>query len=1175
MHYFFIHKKRGINIPFPRLLGKLFLTMKLIAFMILIMVTTAYAEGNAQKITVNFKKANIDKVFEAFSKQTKYRFFYHDDVVAKTGSIDLDVNGEELSTVLDHLSEKHNLRYKVISNTITVARKHPVAEVTEAEVQQRPITGRVLDEQGNPLQGASVVVKNTQTGTTTQENGAFTLNVANLNVTLVISFVGHISQEVALAGRESVQVTLARMDESLDEVVIVGYGTQRRSEATGSIASVSGTTVADKPSVSFESSLAGRATGVNMVANDGVVNQAPVFRIRGTNSLSLSSYPLVVVDGVPMFTDDVNVGGNASNNPLAALNSADIESIDIAKDAAATSIYGSRAANGVVFITTKSGKRGSARFNYSMFVGQSKAVRLAEVLNADQYLEIKNEGLMNAGTYDPVRNYFGKSLDANGNEIDTRWYDYIFREGISQNHNLNMSGANERSKYYFSIGLDDRKGILRGNDYGRKSVSYNLEHKITDWLTIGSKTNYSNDFTTAVLSTGNGTSSVSANSVAYRLGFITAPIVGPFNRDGSYNITGPNVGVMDNDDHLQSHRRLGYTNPVLTLERNRDRTGNNYVQSNAFLDLRPVSWLSLRSVYGINNMYSRTERYFDPLTNEAGSTNGRATGVSAKREISIWTNTATVDQNFGSHSVNLLLGHEVQESKGDQFGLTRTNQSDPYYTDIQGGFGNVAIINTANQRYYNYLTSMFSRVQYSYDGKYLVTANLRRDESSVLGPKNKAGVFWGFSGGWEVSRENFWQGSALADAISNFKIRASYGKVGNLAGIGDYASLSTYSAILYGGVSGLYYSGAGNEDLKWETSKKTDIGLNFSIMDGRLAFDLSYYNNNIDGLIFGVPAPASAGLPNPSTGLQNTVLANVGSMYNRGVELAVNGSVLQRENWSWNSSFNISYNKNEVVSLAPGVDNLIFNDVGGSSGQVSISLPGKPVGMIYAIRTDGVDPQSGRRVFLDGSGRKVLFQQIPGPGQYQWEYEDGTQAPAVSTSEDGVIYKNTNPSIYGGWSNNLSYGNFDLDFLFTYQYGGHMYFATQASLMDHRFQNNSVKVLDRWQKPGDVTDVPRLVDGDITSWGYSIPITANVYKTDFVRLKNLTLGYTLPRSLVQRASINNVRVYVSGQNVLLFTKYPGADPETTSTGNASATQGFDKNMTPNARIMTFGLQIGF
>lgn len=1175
MHYFFYHKRLWKPISSYKPIIQFLIIMKLTVFMVILMVFGAFANGNAQIISLNLQNSDMETVFEEISKKTTLKFIYNDEVVKDLKNLNITVSQTSTDELLDLLSNKYQLQFKVVSNNITVAKKkNTVSE--KIEQQNHTITGRVLGENGDPLLGASVALKTQPTmGTTTQEDGSFTLQVQNLNSILLVSYIGHTTQEVPLNGRNNVQVILKPIDESIDEVVIIGYGTQKRTETTGNISSVTGNTVADKPSVSFESSLAGRATGVNMIANEGVANQAPVFRIRGTNSLSLSSYPLVVVDGVPMFTDNVAVGGNASNNPLASINPSDIESIDIAKDAAATSIYGSRAANGVVFITTKSGKRGKAKLNYNVYFGNSHAVRLAEVLNADQYLEIKNEGLKNAGTYDPVTNYFGKSLDANGNEIDTRWYDYIFRTGNSQNHSLNLSGANESSKYYFSIGLDDRTGIVRGNDYDRKSVSYNLEHKVNDWLKVGSKTNYSVDKTSAVLSLGTGASSVSANSVAYRLGFITAPIVAPFNRDGSYNITGPNVGVMDNAGHLKSHSRMGYTNPVLTLERNQDETMNNYLQSNAFVELTPLSWLTLRSVYGLSLMDSRTERYFDPLTNEAGSTNGRASGVSAKREISIWTNTATINLTRDRHNINWLLGHEVEETKGNQFGLTRTNQSDPYYTDLQGGFSNIGLINTANQRFYKYLTSLLTRVQYSYDGKYMFTANLRRDESSVLGPNNKAGIFWGFSGGWELSKEDFWNNLSISETLNNFKLRASYGKVGNLSGIGDYASLSTYSAILYGNASGLYYSGAGNEDLKWETSKKTDIGLNFSMFNNRLSVDLSYYNNNIDGLIFGVPAPASAGLPHTSTGLQNTILANVGSMYNRGVELALNGTLVDSEKWFWTSNFNISYNENKVVSLAPGVDNLIFNDVGGSSGQVSISLPGKPVGMIYAIRTDGVDPETGRRIFLDGQGRKVLYQQVPPTGGYQWEYEDGSQAPAISTTDDGVVYKSTSPKIYGGWSHSLKYGRFDMDILLTYQMGGNMYYATQASLMDHRFQNNSVKVLDRWQKPGDITDVPRLQDGDITSWGYSIPITANVFRSDFLRLKNMSLGYTLPNELINRAKISQVRAYVSGQNLYLITPYPGADPETTSTGNASATQGFDKNMTPNARIFTFGLQVGF
>lgn len=1059
---------------------------------------------------------------------------------------------------------------QVNANGVMKPLKNNLVLNTEAVFAAIEIRGKVVDEKGMALPGASVKVKGTSLGTMTDGNGAFALKGVDAGATLVVSFVGYGAKEVKAATNLTISLSPDKAD--LNEVTVIGYGVQKKSEVTGSISSVKGSALAEQPVASFESALNGRATGVNMTANEGVLNQAPTFRIRGTNSLSLSSYPLVVVDGVPMFTENVAGGGNASSNPLSAINTNDIESIDIAKDAAATSIYGSRAANGVVFITTKSGKKGRAKFAYSAYYGNSQASRLAEVLNAEQYLEIKNEGLRNARTYDPVKNYYGTSLDADGNIIDTRWYDYIFRTGHSQNHNISLSGATEATKYYFSVGFTDRQGILRGNDYKRRNVSYNVEHKVNSWFKIGSKTNYSNDETTAILSAGTGGSSVSANSVAYRLGFITAPIVGPYNADGSFNVIGQNVGIMDNAGHLTSTARLGYTNPVLSLSANNDATANNFLQSNVFGEITPASWITFRTSYGVNIMDTRTNRYFDPRTNEGMSANGSATGVSAKKETTVWTNTITMNKQFKAHSLDLLLGEEEQTTVGDRFGLTRSNQSDPFYTDIQGGFGNVAISNTANQKSYNYLLSLFSRFQYNYDKKYFLSANFRRDESSVLGLENKAGNFWGFSGAWELNQEGFWESSGLGKVFNSFKFKASYGKVGNLSGIGDYASLSTYGASLYGGLPGLYYSAAGNQDLRWETSKKTDLGINFSLFNYRLTADLSYYKNNIDGLIFGVPVPSSAGLPGAE---QNTVLANVGSMYNTGVELSLNGVLIKKDDLSWNTNFNISYNKNEIKTLSPGVSSLIINDVGGSSGMVSISVPGSPVGMIYAIRTDGVDAATGRRIFLDASGRKVYYEQVPAAGRNQWEYEDGSIAKAVTTTDDGVIYKNTNPKFYGGLSNTFRYKNFDLDVMMTYQFGGHMYFATQASLMDYRFQNNGVKILDRWQKAGDVTDVPKVQDGDITSWGYSLPITANVYKSDFIRLKNVTLGYTLPKTLMEKLKIESARLYVSGQNLAIITPYPGSDPEVSSTGNATATQGFDKNMTPNARTFTLGIQVGF
>lgn len=1153
---------------------KTLLIMKLIVFFLFVLCFQVRATGNAQQVTLTLKNVPLTQVFNEIERQTGYHFFYKDKLLTGAPKTSVNVRNISVSDALNESIEQLPLTFSIVGKMIVIREKaiNNRTEIVNPRAGDElfaEIKGIVRDQDGNPLQGVSVLVKGTTRGTSTKSDGSFSIE-ANKGDLLEFSMVGYLGQSIQIVNETSLNIQLVQSTAaSLEDVVVIGYGTLKKSEVTGSIANVGGGEIANKPVTSFDEALNGRATGVSMTANMGVANSAPVFRIRGTNSLSLSSYPLIVVDGVPMYTEDINVGGNATNNPLSFISPDDIESIDIAKDAAATSIYGSRAANGVVFVTTKSGKRGRVKVSLNTSVGVNKAARLADVLNADQYLEIKNEGLKNAGTFDPVKNFYGTSVGPDGKIIDTRWYDYIFRDGVFQNHNLSVSGATDKTSYYFSVAYNKQDGIVRGNDYNRKSVDYNVDHKVNDWLRVGSKTNVGNNYTSAILSTGQGVSSTSANSIAYRLGFISAPIVGPYNRDGTFNVTGPNIGIMDNLGHLKATARLGYTNPVMTLAYNNDFTSNAFIQSSNYFEIRPLSWVAFKSLYGINNMYSRTERYFDPRTNEGQGAKGSARGVSAERKTTVWTNTLNANKSFGDHNVDLLLGEEEQTLNGDAFGLYRTNQTDPFYSNIQGGFGSVDISNTTDQIYYNYLVSMFSRVQYNYQRKYFFTANFRRDRTSVLGANHKSGNFWGLSGAWQVSSEDFWKGAGIASVVNNFKVNASYGKVGNVGGIGDYASLAVYRATLYGTAPGLYFASAGNPDLQWETSKKLDIGFDIGMFSNRLSLSFSYYKNNIDGLIFSVPVPASAGLPGSTI---NSVLSNVGSMYNNGVEVALNGRIFQTKQLTWTSNLNFSYNKNKVTALAPGVSSLLI-DAG--AGVISASLPGYPVGMIYAIRTDGVDPATGRRIFLDAAGQQIFYQQVPPPGGHQWEYKNGSEAPPVSTTDDGVIYKNTNPTIYGGFSNNFKFGNFDVDFLITYQVGGYMYFATQASLMDMRFQNNWVKILKRWQKPGDITDVPRVVDGDITSWGYSTPLTANVFKSDYARLKSLSVGYSLPKPILQKIKFNSVRIYFSGQNLALVTPYPGADPEVTSSGNSTATQGFDKNMTPNARTFMVGLQLGF
>jgi len=1130
-----------------------------------------------ESFSIVLEKVELKNVITEIQKQTGVKFSFSPNTINSNRIISYNANSKNISDFLNDLKKLYNIDYKIVDDRIILFSKNidsPVNNNKEANriIADKRISGKITNQKGEPLEGVTVRVKGKNFSTLSNAEGIYSFNNIPEQSTLVFSYIGYISTEVKMGEKSAIDVMLKLSSNDLDQVVVVGYGTSTRRVNTGSYSTVKGDAVSNLPIQSFEAALNGKATGVNMIANSGVVNQAPVFRIRGVNSLSLSSYPLIVVDGVPVYVEDINVGGNASNNPLAFLNPNDIESIDIAKDAGATSIYGSRAANGVVFITTKSGKTGKAKVSLDVNFSSSEATRLAEVLNGDQYLEIKNEALVNANTYNPVTNFYGNSIGPDGKIVRTNWYDYIFRKASGQTHSISMSGANASTKYYFSVSYAKQEGILRGNDYNRKSVTYNIDHKVNSWLSIGSKTNYTDNKTTAILSTGNGVSSTASNSVAYRLALVSAPIIGPYNKDGSYNVSGLNLALMDNQGHLTSQTRLGYTNPVITLSFNDDNTANNFIQSNIYAQLKPIKWLTFKSLYGVDNINSRTNRYFDPRTNEGNTALGSATGISSKRESYTLTNTLTADKGFQDHSFNLLLGQEVQSKTGDQFGLLRSNQSDPFYSNIQGGFSNIAISNTSNQVYYKYFNSLFGRLQYSFKKKYFINGSLRNDESSVLGKNNKSGLFYSYSGAWDVAAEDFFKKAKLDNIFETFRLRASYGKVGNLTGIGDYASLTNYSANLYGGLPGLYFSTAGNQDLAWETSKKLDIGLNVAMLKGRLSGDISYYKNNIDGLIFGVPTPASAGLPGATL---NSVLSNVGSMYNKGVEISITAVPVQSKNLTWSTNFNFSYNKNMVKSLSPTVPNILYGNIGGSTDLVSITLPGYSVGMIYAIRTAGVDPASGRRIFLDKNGKKVLYEQVPVFGKNQWEYEDGTKAPAVATATDAVVYKNTTPKIYGGFSNTFTHKRISLNALVTYQFGGYMYNGTQGTLMDSRFANNDVKIMKRWRKPGDITDIPKVQDGDFTSWGYSLPLTANVYSSNYVRLKNLTVTFDIPERLLTKAQIADANIFFSGQNLFLLTPYPGADPEVTSTDNSSATQGFDRNMMPNAKIYSLGLKVNF
>lgn len=1026
-----------------------------------------------------------------------------------------------------------------------------------ALAQGKTVTGKVTDSKdGAGLPGVTVSLPG-GAGTKTEIGGAYSVTVPANSKSLTFSFVGYESVTLSIPANGVLNVAMKQVENKLDEVVVVGYGTQKRKEITGNVASVAGAAVANRPVQSFEQALGGRAAGVQISIPNGVLNNPPVIRVRGTNSISLSSQPLIVIDGVPVFSGDAS-GTDAAGNALASINPNDIENIDISKDAAASAIYGSRAANGVIFVTTKRGKTGKAKVTLDSWVGFSKVFGLPKVLDAQQYTDYKNEALRNQGTYNPASNAFYLTNGPDGKPINTNWYDYVYRTGIQHSHTVNVSGANDATRYYFSAGVTDQAGIIKRNDFRRISMLGNFDTKVGKMLTIGGKVQYSNEMNKAAVSSGSVPGSAFATAGLGRAALLIAPNVAPYNNDGTYNVNGQFIGVMNN-----KVGQVGFNNPVVSLDQNRSNAENNRFLGNLFAELRPISGLAVRTQYSVDYLNTENEIYWSPQSGEGFGSNGSATSSYANRKNWVWTTTAQYDFDIKNrHNFSVLGGVEQQRITAKSFGLNRIQVNDPNFTNIQGGWStpNTAGLGIGE----SYLVSEFGRLNYNLDRKYFVSANIRRDGASQLGADRKYGTFWGVSTGWEIANESFWQKSKMSKLFSSMKLRASYGRVGNIAGLGDFASLSTFGSGLYGQTGTLVFSQVGNNNLGWETSNKLDVGLNFGFMNDRITAEISYYNNDVNGLILAVPAPPSGGMP-------SNVPTNVGSMYNKGVEMALNAQVIRKKNFSWSTSFNFNYNKNEVTALAPGLNRVLASTSGLET--VSITVPGSPIGSLFVTRTNGVDPATGRRIFVNAQGQNVYYQFRAASG-FNFEFANGTRAPNVS-SADAVVYKNTNPKFVGGWDNTFNFGNFSLNTLFTYQAGFYVYWGTYAGLRDQRFWNNSTDVLRRWQKPGDITDMPKPYFGDNVSNGSSFPLDVNVFKGDFIKLRSAQLSYSLPQSVLGKAKISSARIYVAGNNLLILTKYPGPDPEVSSNGTGSTNQGIDRNSVGNARTFTVGLNIGF
>ncbi len=1045
------------------------------------------------------------------------------------------------------------------------------------QAQNRTISGKVTDGSGNPIPKASVAIKGSDGGTSTDNNGTFKISVPNTAKFLIVSSVGYGVSETNIVNKSSVEINLFSTESNIQEVVVVGYGTQKRTETTGSLSSVKGSVIAQKPVQSFETALAGKAAGVQITNQGGLLNSPPVVRIRGTNSISLSSSPLYVVDGVPSFSGDQS-GTSAPSNALASINPNDIESIDIAKDAAAAAIYGSRAANGVVFITTKRGKSGKAKVNYDGWVGFTTPTRMPQVLNAQQYVDYKNLALNNLKALVPsTTGQFIRVNDANGVPIDTKWQDEVYnKQGFSHSNSLSVSGGNDGTTYFMSAGFTDQEAILQKNKFTRANILINVDTRVSKIFSLGGKIAYSNEKNLIAGNSGSLPGEAFASAGGGRLAVALPSNVSPFMNDGTgrYNIaSGTAIGGQGN--LVNGTNPFTFNNIRMLMDLNRSNNEVNRIQGNFYVQLKPTKWLTLKSIYGIDNNLIDNDVFYNPFHGDGFGTGigpgGAATSSFTKDKTWIWTNTAQADFKIGQdHNFSLLVGNEQQRQTFLGYGINRRTLSDSAYTVIQAGFTTNNSSSMALSE--NYLLSTFGRINYNYQGKYFVSANLRQDEHSALGEKK--GLFYGFSGGWEITKEKFWITSGLSKVFSSFKLRGSYGQVGNIAGIGSYPTFSQYGSGLYGGLATLAFSSVGNNKITWETSKKTDFGFSFGILKEKVTGEIAFYKNNIDGLVLNVPQ-------SPSTGL-GSLLQNVGQMYNKGVEITLNANPIQTKNFSWNTSLTFSSNENMVVSLADGLTDI---RTANSLETTSITLPGYSVGQVYVVRTDGVNPANGQRVYLNQAGNKVQYTHILPTGTpstvNKFTNLDGTNYQkngvnaTINSADDAVVYANTVPKYTGGWDNTFTYKNIDINFLFTYQLGYSIYYGSYAGMRDQRFWNNDVAVLRYWQKPGDITDMPKPIFGDNVSNGSATPSDVNVFSGDFVKLRTINIGYSLPNSLLSKLNISRARIYMSAQNVAVFTKYIGPDPEVSGTGNSNTSQGVDRNGLGNGRTITFGLNINF
>jgi len=1129
---------------FPNAL-KLLRVMKLTVFLILISVFCIFAGesySQTKKLTLKMNNTKVEDVLATIEKQSEFYFFiYSEKVIDVERKVSIDIKNKNIQTVLNTVFEGTNVAYSIDDRLIILSTSELISNKAQAVWQQATVSGKVTDAGGQPLPGVSIVIKGTTQGTVTNADGEYTLTNVSPDATLAFSFVGMRTQEIVVGNQTTINVTMEEDVIGIEEVVAIGYGTMERNKVSTAISTVEPEKIRDQLTNSIDNTLEGKVAGVSIKQNSGAPGGGSTIRIRGSGSIGAGDDPLVVIDGIPIQS----IYGK-ERSPLTLIDQNDIESIEILKDVSATSIYGSRGSNGVILITTKSGKVGKTDITFDIRGGfqQIMPMERLDLMNAEEFARWRLE---NAQEY---ANFYGEEFNIEDVAEEYRnpefwrgkgtdWQDVMTRIAPQQSYNLSVSHGTEDFMGYFSIGYIHDEGAVVESNFKRLNFRANMDYEPNDFFKFGLNVNPTIRWWGNPIGGGRGSK--------YGNAIMVPPLDGPYFDDVPNEQEEFFDGIWDTNIH--SDGTFNFINSLYDLKHHVLNDQSFNLNAQPYIQITPLEGLDFKSQLNMQWGQSFNE-YFKPSTVNTGwatpptqITGSYSTGKSFNWQFE---NTLNYERTFEKHSVSGLAGYTMEHY--NYYGSSLNGRDFPG-DDIKTLNAAKEYTGSTSESNWSMLSTIF-RLSYDYDVKYLFTGTIRRDGSSRFGSERRWGYFPSASVGWNITKEDFFP---TTDWLTNFKIRASYGFSGN-NDIGNYTWIPTLytNNYAFGGsvASGKSVGAVENVDLGWEKSKEFNTGLDMTLFEGRLYFIVDYYNKTTENMLWNFAIPISSGF--------SSTIKNIGEIRNRGVEFAVSSENISNNNFTWDTDFNISFNQNEVLDLG-GLDNIQRGGNGGMSAP-TITQVGYPMAMFYAWKSLGV---------LKDQNEADTYATVPGqlPGTPHFYDADGS---GIIDQEDKIIIGNPHPVFRGGLNNRFVYKNWDLNISTSFAYKFDVYASLEASTLnlDGVF-NVTREVMERWRSPEEPGNGRIAATFHQTYLDRDLGNSDHVYKDiSFLKIQNLNLGYSFDLN-----SFKQMRVSLSIQNPYIFTNYKYGNPDVSDYGNSSLQLNADSYDYPLTQSVELGISM--